>query len=425
MNLYIIEKYIIWDIIGIILFKIVLDYSYVSFVVPYYEYMGFTLDFTLLKYIEGWIVYLLLFLLLNRHKDHVLYMTLLISFLLLIVPTITLYSFKNEPSEFFYSMTIPYAGMLLAITTRRIQLYYLPHGKTIAICLSILMVSIVFVHYFMTVGMGHINFELSKVYKLRSSEVSIASDAGIFGYLNSWTTKVFNIFLIAVALFRRKYLFVIFLMLIQIFIFGFSGHKAVLFSLLLLIGLYFFDKVKHNSTIIIYSFLALIILLLVYFYILHAPMLPSILIRRVFFVPTHLNYVYLDYFSSHDYIYWSNSILKNFFYYPYDVSPVFVIGDYLDHPNMAANTGIFGSGYMHLGVIGIIIYIIMLTLLINLVHQFNKLPPWLINAILLMPLLTIFISSDFFTALLTHGTLVALVILYLYSSPLQTKKGIL
>ena len=417
MKPYEIEKYIIWDIIGIILFKIVLDYSYISFVAPYYEYMGFYMDFNLIKYFEGWIVYLILFLLLSRHREHVLYMTLLISFLLLIVPTISLYAFKNEPSEFFYSMILPYAGMLLVITTKRIQLYYFPHGKEIAIGLSVFIVFIVFIHYFLTVGVGHINFKLSEVYELRRSNYGIASNAGIFGYLNPWATKVFSIFLIAITLLHRKYLLVIFLIIVQVLLFGFSGHKAVLFSLILLVGLYLFDKVKYHSTIIIYSVLGIVTLVLIYFYIFQELLLPSILIRRAFFVPADLNYVYFDYFSSHDYIYWSNSILKNIFTYPYEVSPVLVIGDYLGYPEMAANTGIFGSGYMHLGIIGIILYMFIIAIVINLIQQFSMLPSWIINAVMLMPFLSILSSSDLPTALLTHGLLMGIVILYFYSTP--------
>ena len=164
-----------------------------------------------------------------------------------------------------------------------------------------------------------------------------------------------------------------------------------------------------------------IVFLLLYFYIFQELLLPSILIRRVFFVPANLNYVYFEYFSIHDHIYWSNSILKYAIDYAYDVSPVFVIGEYLGDSTLAANTGVFGSGFMHLGIYGIILYMLLITFLINLIQQFNKLPIWLINAILLMPLLTIFISADLPTALLTHGMLIGLGLLYLYSTP--AKKG--
>jgi hypothetical protein len=144
-------------------------------------------------------------------------------------------------------------------------------------------------------------------------------------------------------------------------------------------------------------------------------MLPSILLRRSFFVPAHLNYIYFEYFSDHEYLYWSNSVLKFFFDYPYDISATHVIGRYLGNSEMAANTGIFGSGYMHFGIIGIFIYVFIVSLLINLINQFNSLPIWLINTIVLMPLLVLFSSSDLFTTLFTHGLLVSIFTLYMYS----------
>jgi len=422
MKIFLIEKYFIWDIIGIVLFKIVLEYSYIDFVHPYFAYMGLTLDFNIVKYVEGWFIFLILFILLYQHKDHVLYISILLAFMFLIVPTITLFAFKNEPSNFFYSMMIPYTVMLLLISTKRINIYYIRHGKKIAITVSTILVGIVLVHYITTVGFRHINLNFTHEYELRSSEIGLASNSGIFGYLNSWVTQVLDIFLVSITFYRKRYTLGFLFIAIQVLLFGFSGHKAVLFSLILILGLYMFSKTKHISMIIIYSMTGAIIFLLIYFHLFDELLLPSILIRRAFFVPANLNYVYFDYFSSHDYIYWSNSILKYFMEYPYDVSPVFVIGEYLGDPTLAANTGIFGSGYMHLGIFGIILYLLIITFIINMVQQFNELPFWLINSILLMPILTIFVSSDLPTALLTHGMLICILILYLYSTPDEGKK---
>ncbi len=422
MNFHQIEKYLLIDIIGAILFKIVLDCSYISFVEPMYDYKGFYLDFDLIKYTLGWMVYLLLFMLLYRHKNHLLSMTLFISFLILIVPTITLFSLRNESYGDFYAIVLPYALMLLGIATQRVRIYYLPYGKQIAIGIAMLMVGIVFFHYLRIVGFDHINFDLSKVYELRGSDIGKASEAGIYGYLNSWVTKVFNIFLIAIALLRRKYFLVFLFVSIQILLFGFSGHKSVLFSLVLLVGLFFVDKIKHQTTVILYGSIALVALALLYFQLLGELMLPSILIRRAFFVPADLNYIYFDFFSSTDFIYWSHSILKNIFTYPYETMPVYVIGDFLGYPEMAANTGIFGTGYMHFGILGILLYLFVATLLINLVQQLHTLPYWVINTVVLMPFISIFLSADLPTALLTHGLFVSIILLYLYSSPHQKER---
>jgi hypothetical protein len=413
---FIMTKSFILDIVILILFKVVLGYSYISFVAPFYAYEGFSLDFNSAKYIEGWLVYFVLFTLLNRHKNHVVYFTLLLSFLLLIVPTIELYGLRNEPSRYFYSMVIPYVVLLFLISKTKLSLPYIKNGDKMAIVLSSLMVLIVLSHYVFVVGIQNINFDLSKVYDLRRSNEGIASNEGVFGYLNPWATKVFNIFLIAIVLWHRKYVLLMCLISVQLMLFGFSGHKSVVFSLIVLFSLFIFSKFKNPSTIIISSVTSLVVLILLLFIWLQNPLLPSILIRRVFFVPANLNYVYLEYFSSHDYIYWSNSILKFIFPYKHSVPPVYIIGEYLGKPDMSANTGFFGSGFMHLGFLGIIIYVFILSFFINLIQQFNKLPSWLINSIVFMPLLSAFVSSDLFTTLLTHGLLLSVFILFLYNS---------
>ncbi len=421
MKLYIKKNFII-NLIGIVLLKLSLDYIYIIFISKIFAYEGFYLNINISKYIESWIALIIIFILLKRLEKHILYITLLLIYILLIIPTITLYGLRDEPSWAFYSMIIPYIIMLLLISTKKVKLRYIAHSKAIAIIISVIVVGVVLIHYILSGGLSHINFDLSKVYELRESDYGISSNSGVFGYINSWATKVFNIFLISIAFLKKKYFYAIIFIFIQVLLFALSGHKIVLFSLILLVGLYFIDKAKNQYTIIIYGILIFILLLLGYFYIFNEIILPSILLRRTFFLPSYLNYVYLDYFSSNPHIYWSNSILKYFISYPYNVAPEFVIGSYLGHPAMGANTGIFGSGYMHLGIIGILIYSFVMVLILNLVQQFQKLPKWLINSIMLIPLLSAFISSDLLVSILTHGIFVSLLVLYLYSA--SSKKGV-
>ncbi len=411
-----------WSIIGIIFFKFTIDYLYTNFTSVYYDYFGFTFHFDILKYLEGWIVLIITFFLLYYHKWHNIYLTLLIIFLIIIIPTTTLYAFADKSAKAFYMIVLPFLILLFLISRKKINLHYIPHGKKIAIAIATVLVFVVLLHYLLTVGISHINFDLSKVYELRRSELGLASNAGVFGYLNSWVTKVFNIFLITLALWKRKFFLAGIFISIQILLFGFSGHKSVLFSLLLIFGLYFFERFKFQTTIVIYSFLGVILVVWIYFIITEDLLLPSIIIRRVFFVPTQLNFTYIDYFNAHEFLYWSNSIFKHFITYPYDVPPVFIIGEYMGYPEAAANTGLFGSGYMQAGIFGILFYIFIMALVINILQQFKLLPKWIINAIILIPMLSVFISSDLPTTFLTHGLLIAIIIVYLYSTPNKRKR---
>ncbi len=419
MKWYLIEKYVIWNILGIILFKIVLEYSYINFTVPYYESMGFTMDFNIIKYIMGWVIYILLFQLLYIKKEHTTYLILLFVFILLITPTIILFAFKNEPYTFFYYIILTYGVIVLFISKKIINLRYLPYSKEIAVLVSILLVVTVLIHYMITVGFQHINFDMSKVYELRRSSYAIESNTGIFGYLNPWVTKVFNIFLISIALYKRKYLWLIIFLAFQMLLFGFSGHKTVIFIVSFILIVYLLDKIKYQTTLIIYGVVFFLLAILFYFYITEELLLPAIFINRAFYVPANLNYVYMDYFSTHPHTIWSNSFLRYFIDSPYSMDPVFVIGDYLGYPEMSANTGIFGTGYMHLGIFGLAIYSLLTIFFLNLTQQFTKIPIWINNSIVLMPFLTLFISSDLVTTLLTHGLFISIILLYLYSSVQQ------
>ena len=407
------NKELFYYLIGVICFKILMDIIYIIFITKLFSYEGFILDINLNKYIISFLFLIFTSINVFLHKKNVIFPVLLISFLLLIVPSCTLYSLTNINTAFFLYLIIFYNLFIFLIFEKKVKIKFISFPKSFIIILAIVIVLLVLIHYIKIVGIYNLNFNLSKVYELRRSEVGILSNSGIFGYLNSWTSKIFNIFLIAFFLYKRNYILTLFFVFIQVLLFAYSGHKEVLFSLILLFSLYFFEKFKKPSIIIVYGFIVGIIVLLIYYFATKDLMLPSILIRRVFFIPSYLNFIYMEYFSKHDFIYWSNGILKYFIPYSYNVQPVFLIGTYLGHPQEAANTGLFGSGYMQFGVIGIMIYILILAITVNIIQQFNKIPEWLVNSIILMPFLTAIISSDLPTTFLTHGFLIAIILLYI------------
>ena len=74
-----------------------------------------------------------------------------------------------------------------------------------------------------------------------------------------------------------------------------------------------------------------------------------------------------------------------------------------------ANTGWMGSGYMHFGFAGLLIYAFIIGLLLSIVDTLAKRRELGISvAILFIPFFTLFLSTDLPTAMLTHGLLLAL-----------------
>jgi hypothetical protein len=94
-----------------------------------------------------------------------------------------------------------------------------------------------------------------------------------------------------------------------------------------------------------------------------------------------------------------------------------VIGTYLGHPDLGANTGFIASGYAHFGIIGVAIYTVIATIILNFINAISKkINLYFLLAIILIPMQTLFISSDMFTVLLTHGLLIAILVLWLYNN---------
>lgn len=161
------------------------------------------------------------------------------------------------------------------------------------------------------------------------------------------------------------------------------------------------------------SFLLIVSLLFHIF--MNADFMGSLLIRRTFFVPAQLSFYYYDFFSNHQHLSLSHSILKTYFDYPYDLPPSHLIGKvYFDKPEMSANNGIVADAFMNFGIWGIIIWFFLLTVLLKLTDKVT----YMKNKKVLWPIIIVsfytMVNGAFFTTLLTHGLIIALLIAYFY-----------
>ena len=154
-----------------------------------------------------------------------------------------------------------------------------------------------------------------------------------------------------------------------------------------------------------------------FFVIFDSQFLGSLLIRRLFFVPVFLNFTYIEFFANNNLVYWSNGILSSLIEYPYSLQPTFLIGEFVGSTDMSANTGFLANGYMHFGYLGIAIYTILSVLIFNVINILGKRnDKFLVMAITFLPIHALFIGSDLFTTLLTHGLMMAIIILYLFEN---------
>lgn len=410
-----INREFIISFVLILLLKLILEFGYVNFVVYNFEYDGFIYNFDLVSYILGWCLYILVYQLLYLKRNLYIYDIYVIIFVLWVLPNITFYVFTSHNFYYLILLLFPFIFIVLFTFENKFKnIKKLKRGKIIILMFSFCILLIVIIHFIIVSG-GKYILNFSDVYDLRR-EYSEYSSMGIFGYLNSWSFKIFSLLILSWAIYKNKIFEIAISLFMIILLFIFSGHKSALVGFIIVPFFYFLYKLKNTTNAILIFFIFVIVLSMFLGIILNSLFPESIIIRRMFMVPAFLNYTYLDFFSNNELIYWSNSILSSFFSYPYNNSLPYVIGEYLGYAEMGANTGFLASGFAHANILGIFIYTIIAIVIMNLLNSLAKEnSKFFVMSIIVMPITSMYISSDLPTAMLTHGLLISILILYLYN----------
>jgi hypothetical protein len=336
-------------------------------------------------------------------------------FILWVLPNIVFYTFANHNLNYLMLLLVPYA--LISLFTYEKKFFDLKKfkiGKLIILPLSFIILFVVIVHY-LTVTGGKIVINFSEVYDLRR-EFEEYSSGGIFGYLNSWAFKLFSLLILCWAIYKKKFIYILISSFIILFLFILSGHKSALVGIVIVPFFYLLYKFKNTTNIILIFFIFILIFSIFLGWVFDSIFPESIIIRRMFMVPSFLNFTYLDFFSNNSMVYWSNSIFSSLYTYPYDKPLPYVIGEYLGYPHMGANTGFIASGFAHAKILGIFIYTFIAIIIMNLINVLAKTnSKYFVMSIIIMPLVSMFTSSDLPTSLLTHGLIISISILWLYN----------
>ncbi|MDC1143554.1 hypothetical protein OAT22_00695 [Porticoccaceae bacterium] len=264
-----------------------------------------------------------------------------------------------------------------------------------------------------------LNLGPMRVYEYRSENQDKAG-GGILNYIIPWTYKIFTMTLLAIALLGRRYYLAVLILSVQVFFYAASAHKSVLISPLLILGLYFYFK-KTNSAVIVLGVLSgVVALTLGTYYIFDDIVASSFVVRRALFIPSSFTFSYFEFFGSNPKVFWSNSLLSGFLDYPYgqDQSMALVIGGGIGYPDQNANNGFISAGFAHAGFFSIFLYSIVIGLILRFLNHVteNLLPLWFGLSLCVLPLASLLLSSDLLVVLLTHGFIIALLIITLVRS---------
>lgn len=403
-----------------LVFRATLDVAYVVFVSPVFLYLGFDLELSGWKYLSSWLLFIVPLTFCSSTLVRPSQYIIVLAVLALVAP---LTSFYGLTYRGIYPVLVTCSSIMLLAMVSSARWFKVPalptvaHGEIVAVTLAVVAVAYLIVWYVISGAVNNFNLNFLKVYEYRSATARLTS-FGLLAYINTWAYSICSVFLFSLALYRRRYMLAGIVFLIQVLFFAVSGHKSLVFYPLLVIGVWFYFKRTQSMAVVPCLFTAVVAAALILYLLIDDILLGSLLIRRVFFVPAALTYDYFSFFSNESYIVWSNSVLKSVFSYPYPIGVAELIGEY-NGSGANANNGYISSGYAHFGLVGVLIYTLLLGVVLRYIDvtTAGRVPVWLVLAIVVVPIRSAIVSSDLLTVLLTHGLLVGLLLIALIRGP--------
>lgn len=398
---------------------ILLWFGYAWFVVPVYGYSGFEWTPSFTKVLESFVAFVFFMAILppavNRPSDIFIHM----HFLLPVLPMLVIYGASDLPRAYMYFVLLAFSVVCL------VRNFKIPKIKGDIVPKQIMMwglLSLAATCIFSLIlkgGLQHFNLDLMKVYEFRN--VAAQDLPGVFGYLSPMVEKIALPFTLALAIYHRKWLIAGLSLAGSVILFGLISHKGALFYPLFVLGIYWAANSKQRLVqLLLAGYTLVIVVSLIPFLIigyettessLSGIIMGTLFLRRGYFVPSLLNFQYYDFFSTNPHVMWAQSQLSfGMVDYTYGLDSSHLIGYYYyNHIMAGANTGWLGSGYMHLGFAGMLLYALLVGLLFAVADMLaagRQLGPSV--AVLFTPFLTLFLSSDLPTACLTHGLLLGM-----------------
>ncbi len=261
-----------------------------------------------------------------------------------------------------------------------------------------------------------LNLSLMNVYELRSKFKQINLPI-IIKYLFSWS-RIIIAFLLGLCIYKKKWGWVIIASVCQLISFSIDGSKSTLFMMVSLIGLIILPYIclKRVNQLMIIGFLSIILTSFFMFVVFGNYSIPDLVIRRIFFLPIQLQTSYVDFFTNNPPDFFAQGIMRRLgavSQYPTITNMIAEI--YYDRPEMVANSGLISDAVMNLGISGIIIMPLVLSIVLKVADLVSKNLDVHIYAAVAFIIAILLLDGFLNTILLSHGLLPILFILLFMS----------
>jgi len=412
-----IRKSTIWVFMSLLLYKIVLDLSYYFIISKIWAYYKLGLNFNGIKLIESFFLLFIIFILMPKTSKKLSNIIIWLLIILSYVPMLTLFALKNESRIYMYAITafwiLIFLLLKMNIPMLSITLFNRLESKTIsyAIFAILTFISIILIYNYFAF---QINLNLTTVYNARTYYKGLKMP--FFSvYCFNWTALIVNPLFFILFFNNKKWINLILIIFVQLFLFTATGHKTYLFAIPFVFVLQWIITRKNSFFLMAIILIGIMLLGILSYLLMDDVLISSLFTVRTLLIPANLSFFYYDYFSKELPIFFSyHRIFRNFLSYPYHLSPPYLIAEYyFNDPIMCSNNGIYSDAYMNFGFIGFVFWGIFLTIIMRIIDRLakNKDIRLTISCIAL-PVISL-INAPLLTDLLTHGLLISLIFLYL------------
>ncbi|HBC95429.1 MAG TPA: oligosaccharide repeat unit polymerase, partial [Clostridium sp.] len=273
---------------------------------------------------------------------------------------------------------------------------------------------------FMIIGYSYLIYKLGLPTRILESfqnvyavRLNYRQEAGrLTDYFVQWLGNIINPFILAYFIYKKKYKFAIIPVALQVVLYGYAAYKSQ-FAVLLLapfFGMILRYGIKRS---LIEKMMALAVILGLAAFFLKKLSIYLLVIIRIFLWPSLIALEYYDFFWMYPKMLLSQSILGHFFKNIYNMDPNFYMATvYYGRPDMRLNVTWYGDAYMNFGIVGVILFSILLYFIMIIIKSVETKNIFLVGTILFGGIMALF-NGPILTTLLTNGLGLGLVLAYL------------
>jgi oligosaccharide repeat unit polymerase len=403
-----------------LLFFTMLNYSYLTVVNPLFEYGGMFVEQNLEKLVISYVVVAIFALMLNSCHRQSSLVGLIVLATYVYIPILSFWSLTDNSNGLMWVSTASFVVVALVsrIGTPGVRVSPVNNPKKY---LHLLFWSIAGV-MILELGTGNLiaNFSMGidNVYERRS----ILSHEGlstIGGYLISWFTKILVPIFFTYCVLSGKFIAAASLLSLQLVTFGLTGFKEQLFIPMFALAIAWSVGPKRSTKVCFLWIITIILMIAIFFsWFEETNLMSSGLLSRAFFSAPMNHFDYYQFFQNNPHTYWANSFLRGVIDYDYNARIPTIIGlnRWGSGTEAFANAGFIGSGYMHFGTIGVMIYSVLIGFLLKVFDILENDSDKPIIAALSGLATFQLVNGDLPAAILTHGIFIAALVAYLVTS---------